>query len=138
MIFLNLDNKYKILLGLFFTMLLTSLWSNNIYVVVLFSFLTYFILPINKLWDTTSLLLLSFSFIYSIILLITGQVLSYFIVFAYLLAPVAFYRLGRWAIHVYRTDDQRNKILLTIICLLFNLLVNKVITKLLYYIKKCQ
>lgn len=115
--FLNLNNKYKILLGLFFTLLLTSLWSNNIYVLVLFSLLAYFVLPNNQLWDTTSLLLLSFSFIYSIILLITGQVLSYFIVFAYLLAPVAFYRLGRWLVHVYRTDDQRNEILFIIILL---------------------
>ena len=61
---LRLKFKYKILLVIFFLVLITSLWPKNIYLLVLFSFLTYVILPIKKCWDRTALVLLLFSLFY--------------------------------------------------------------------------
>ena len=54
---LRLKFKYKILLVIFFLVLITSLWPKNIYLLVLFSFLTYVILPTKKWWDPTAIVL---------------------------------------------------------------------------------
>ena len=113
--FYNLTNKYKALIAIFFLVLLTSLWANNIYILVLFSFLTYLIMPLNKWWDNTSILLFCFSVLYSLILLLTNQVLSYFILCAYAIAPVAFYRFGRFLMTIYPDEESRQKILLYIL-----------------------
>ena len=74
-------------------------------------------MPINKWWDTTALLLFVFSLLYSAILLMTDQVLSNFILIAYAIAPVAFYRLGRWLLATFRDEEQRQRMLLLIVSL---------------------
>lgn len=112
MMYHQLSTKNKFLIIGFILLLLTSLWPNNIYILVLFSFSTYIILPINKWWDTTALLLFVFSLLYSAILLMTDQVLSNFILIAYAIAPVAFYRLGRWLLATFRDEEQRQRMLL--------------------------
>lgn len=107
--------KFKLLLVLFFALLLTSLWPGNIYILVFFSILTYFILPINKWWNGTALLLMLFSVLYSVTLVLTNQVHSVFILIAYTISPVAFYRMGIWLLNLFQYDSQRQKLLFTIV-----------------------
>lgn len=94
--------------------LLTSLWTNNIYLLVIFSILTYAILPFKKYWDGTTLAILAFSFIYSTVVLITNQYTSGFILIALLISPVGFYRFGKWLMSVYQVENIRHYIILYI------------------------
>ena len=111
----NLKFRYKLILILFFGVLLTSLWSNNIYILVLFSSLTYLILPLKKYWDGTAIALLIFSALYAIMALMTDQYGSGFMLISYIVAPVAFYRFGRWSMSVYIDENARQKFLFCII-----------------------
>ena len=112
------------LFALFMVVLLTSLGLNNIYILVLFSALTYVLLPYGKWWDSISVTLLLFSLFYSWIVLMTGRNDSNFILIAYAIAPVAFYRWGRSLVYTFKEDDQREKILILIIlCYLLTLFV---------------
>lgn len=119
----KLSFKYLILLAIFFVVLFTSLWSNNIYVLVFFSLLSYICLPINKYWDGVTITLLGFSILYSAMTLMTSQYGSGFILVSYLIAPVAFYRFGRWTMSCFPDDNSRQKLLFLIIgcylCTLF-------------------
>lgn len=112
---IKLQPQYKILLALFILLMITSLWTYNIYLLVFFSILTYIVLPYNKECDTTSLVLFLFSIVYSVTVLLTNQVTSYFILLAYAISPVAFYRFGRWLMSVFQLPDERYAILLCII-----------------------
>lgn len=116
--------KYKILLAIFFIVLITSLWPNNIYLLVLFSLLTYVILPIRKFWDNSAFFLLLFSLFYSTMVIMTKQISSGFVLISCLIAPVGFYRLGRWMMVVFYEDKVRQKLfLLVITCYLSSLFV---------------
>lgn len=115
---------YKLLMVLFLGVLLTSLWSNNIYLLVLFSLSTYLILPFKKYWDGTALALLFFSVFYSIMALMTKQSGSGFMLISFLIAPVAFYRFGNWIMSHFYTENIRQKLfLLIIICYLLSLFI---------------
>lgn len=121
---LKLRFKYKILLAIFFIVLLTSLWPNNIYLLVLFSLLTYVILPTRKYWDNTAILLVLFSLFYSMMVIMTNQYGSGFLLISYLIAPVAFYRLGKWMMSYFYEERTRQGVLLIIlVCYLLSLIV---------------
>lgn len=101
-------------MAIFFMVLLTSLWANNIYLIVLFSLLIYVYIPIKKYWDVQCGLLFVFSFIYSAMALMTNQYGSGFMLISYLIAPVAFYRFGQWLLSYFTDEDARQKLLLCI------------------------
>lgn len=111
-------------MAIFLGVLLTSLWPFNIYLLVLFSLLTYIFLPISKYWDVTTITLLLFSVFYSLMAVLTSQYGSGFILLSYLLAPVAFYRLGKWMMSQFVEETIRLKLLICIIaCYLLSLFV---------------
>lgn len=121
---LKLGFKYIILMAMFFLVLLTSLWPNNIYLLVFFSLTTYIVLPFRKYWDGISLTLLLFSFYYSIVIVISNQYGSGSLLISYLIAPVAFYRFGRWIMSVFYDDKVRQRLLFCIVtCYLLSLFI---------------
>lgn len=111
----DLKFKYKLLLILFFIVLLTSLWPNNIYLLVLFSLLTYLVLPLNKYWDGLAIVIFIFSILYSIMTVMSNQYGSGFVLLSYLVAPVAFYRFGEWMLSNFTKESTRQKLFLLII-----------------------
>lgn len=112
---LNLKFKYKILLVVFLLVMITSLWPKNIYLLVLFSILTYVILPIKKWWDSTALILFVFSLFYSMMSVMTDQFGSGFTLIAILTSPVGLYRFGQWLMYTFYEDKIRQKLFLFII-----------------------
>ncbi len=93
-------------------LLLTSLFSQNIYILVLFSGLAWGVLPLDKYWDNKSILLLLFSFFYTIVIILEGRVKSGFLTISYLITPCIFYRLGNYLVSEYHKEEQRMKLLL--------------------------
>lgn len=121
---LKLRFHHKILLAVFFLVLITSLWPNNIYLLVLFSLLTYVILPIRKYWDNMAFMLVLFSLFYSMMAVMTKQSGSGSILISYIISPVAFYRFGRWLLtHFYAEIIRQKLILLIISCYLLSLFI---------------
>ena len=116
--------KHMTILTIFYLVLITSLWSNNIYLLVLFAFLTFITLPLKKFWDGASIMLLLFSVPYSVMSLMTGQYGSGFMFLATLIAPVAFFRFGRWMMTYFVDETSRQKLLVSIIfCYLISLFI---------------
>lgn len=110
--------KYIVLLLLFSAAMMTSLWVNNIYLLFSFSVFCWAVLPFGRWWDKTTIALFIFSILYLLIQLINGNAVdSKFIQGAYLLAPVAFYRFGRYLYSYYTNDESRQKVLLCILVL---------------------
>lgn len=103
--------KDKILLLSFFFVVLTSLWANNIYLLFVFSILCWFLIPLNKWWDNVTIYLLIFSLFYAMMVVLNGRNNSYFNLLSYIIAPVAFYRFGRWTMNIFRNDIARQKFL---------------------------
>lgn len=103
--------KDKILLLSFFFVVLTSLWVNNIYLLFVFSILCCFLIPLNKWWDNVTIYLLFFSLFYAMMVVLNGRNNSYFNLLSYIIAPVAFYRFGRWTMNIFRNDIARQKFL---------------------------
>ena len=103
--------KDKILLLSFFFVVLTSLWVNNIYLLFVFSILCCFLIPLNKWWDNVTIYLLFFSLFYAMMVVLNGRNNSYFNLLSYIIAPVAFYRFGRWTMNIVRNDIARQKFL---------------------------
>lgn len=101
-----------VLLIVFFAVLLTSLFPQNIYLLVLFSALTWILLPYKQWWDGAGIALLLFSIFYAAMVILSGQVKSGFLTISYLISPVAFYRFGRYLMTEYRTDNVRFRLLL--------------------------
>ena len=95
--------KYRkiLLISSFLILLLTSLFSQNIYILVLFSVLAWGVLPLDKYWDNKSILLLLFSFFYTIVIILEGRVKSGFLTISYLITPCIFYRLGNYLLSEY-------------------------------------
>lgn len=104
-----------VLLILFFTVLITSLFPQNIYLLVLFSVLAWLLLPFSKWWDGVSVALLLFSIFYAVMVVLSGQMKSGFLTISYLIAPVAFYRFGHYLMTEYRTDNERFRLLLFVV-----------------------
>lgn len=113
--------KEKVLLALFFVTMLTSLWPNNIYVLVLFSVACWGLLP-NRWWDGICVSLLAFSVLYVLTEFVNGTSSSGFISLSILLSPVAFYRFGCWLMQTFKSDAERFKIIfLSVFCYLLPL-----------------
>ena len=110
--------KYKLLVLLFFSTLITSLWSDNIYLLFLFSLGTWCILPFNKWWDGIGATLIFFSFAYCAMQYMHDQTGSGFIYLSMIIAPVAYYRFGSWAI-CWLEDDKKKLQFLFISILLY-------------------
>ena len=111
---MKLKFKDKILILLFFAVLLTSLWANNIYLLVMFASATYILLPYRN-WDKVCSFLLLFSLAYAMMVIMHGNYGSGFILISYLIAPVAFYRFGIWLMSIFRDDTVRQKVFLAIV-----------------------
>ena len=114
--------KYIVLLFFFFATMLTSLWPNNIYLLFVFSLLSWGVLPRNRWWDDISISLLFFSIFYCLMQYMNIGIGSRFMFFSMLLAPVAFYRFGRW-IMICKNDEKTRLLFLffTFLCFLFPL-----------------
>ena len=112
--------KITLLIG-FFAVLLTSLFPQNTYLLVLFSGLAWILLPYRKWWDGVCMGLLLFSIFYAVMVVLSGQMRSGFLTISYLISPVAFYRFGQYLLTEYRTDNERFMLLLSI---LFGYLLN--------------
>lgn len=111
----KLKFKYKILLIVFLMVMLTSLWPKNIYLLVLFSLLTYVILPIRRWWNSAALVLFVFSLFYSMMAVMSDQFGSGFTLIAILISPVGLYRFGQWLMYNFYEDKVRQKLFLLII-----------------------
>ena len=110
--------KYLLLSLLFSVTMITSLWAANIYLLFGFSVFCWVVLPFDRCWDKTTIALFIFSILYLLIQLINGNAVdSKFIQGAYLLAPVAFYRFGRFLFQYNKNDESRQKVLLSILLL---------------------
>lgn len=113
-----------ILLTVFFAVLLTSLFPQNIYLLVLFSLLAWLLLPFRKYWDGVSIGLLLFSMFYAIMVVLSGQMKSGFVTLSYLISPIALYRFGQYLMSEYRNDNDRFRLLLfVVIAYLINMFV---------------
>lgn len=110
--------KIIVLYAMLFGTLVTSMWPNNIYLLFTFSFVCWFLLPSKIRWTKTTVALFVFSCFYLLVQQVNGnEVESRFIQGAYLLSPVAFYRLGYYLFHRYQDDVGRQKVLLIILFL---------------------
>ena len=109
---MTLSFKNKILLFTFFVVLITSLWVNNIYLLFGFSVLCWIFIPQKKWWDNLTVSLLLFSLFYGFMIIMNGKVNSNFNLFSYMIAPVAFYRFGRWSMNIFKEEKSRQKFLM--------------------------
>ena len=113
-----------ILLTTFFAVLLTSLFPQNIYLLVLFSIMSWGLLPFRKWWEIGSLLLLLFSVFYTVWVILSGRMQSGFLSISYLITPVAFYRFGQYLMSEFKGETQRYYLILSIgYAYLFNMFV---------------
>ena len=111
----KLKFKYKMLMAMFYGVMITSLWPNNIYLLVSFSLLTYIVLPIKRWWNSTALILLVFSLFYSMMAVMNNQYRSGFVLITLLIAPVGLYRFGQWLMYNFYEDEIRQKLFMLII-----------------------
>lgn len=105
----------KILLLALLPVLLTSLWEKNIYVLYMFSVMCWLLLPYKKWWDGVGVPLLFFSVSYVGMVLYKGENPGWSFIFSMLLAPTAFYRLGRFLMKTIQVETQRQTMLIYII-----------------------
>ena len=108
-------NKRNFLLLALFPVLITSLWVNNVYILFIFSVICWIILPYKKWWDGISVPLLFFSFFYAAVIVYKGEIESKFLLITYIMAPTAFYRLGRFLMKTNQVEATRQKMLIYII-----------------------
>lgn len=110
-----MKSRKMVLLIVFFAVLLTSLFPQNIYLLVAFSVLVWVLLPLRKWWDSVAITLLLFSIFYAVMVVLSGQVKSGFLTISYLISPVAFYRFGHYLMTEYRMDNERFRLLLFVV-----------------------
>lgn len=111
---LKLTRK-KIFLITLCPVLIMSLWVNNIYILFMFSILCWVLLPYKKWWDGISIPLLFFSVFYAGVIVLKGEIASYFLLASYSLAPTAFYRLGCFFMKCFHSDKQMQNLLFFIV-----------------------
>ena len=99
--------RLLILIAVFFVVLMTSLSSQNIYLLVLLSFACFLLIPFNKYWDSIAAALIIFSLFYTIMIILKGEVKSGFTTISYLVSPVSFYRLGRYFMDMITAEKSR-------------------------------
>lgn len=110
--------KTVTLYSLLFGTLITSLWSNNIYLLFTFSVACWGLLPFKRRWTKTAVALLLFSVFYFLVQQVNGNATdSKFIQGAYIFSPLAFYWFGYDLFNRYQNDNSRQKILLIILFL---------------------
>ena len=85
-----------ILLVLLFAVLLTSLFPQNIYLLILLSMSGFLLLPLKKYWDQIAIAIILFSLFYTIMVVLGGEFKSGFMTLSYLITPVSLYRYGRF------------------------------------------
>ncbi len=116
--------KYKYTLFSLLIVLITSLWARNIYLLFGFSIMCWIIIPHKKLWDNSAVSLLVFSLFYGLMIFMNNRLESGLYLLSYLIAPVAFYRLGRWSMTIIRKEYSRQFFLLiSILCYLIYLFI---------------
>ena len=116
------ESLHNVLIFVYFSVLITSLWPNNIYLLFLFSVLCWGFLPIKRWWDGICIGLLFFSLFYVIMELLNDEVGSGFVLLSHLVAPVAFYRFGRWIMTRFIDNVSRLRFLfISILCYLLPL-----------------
>ena len=110
-----------ILLTIFFAVLLTSLFPQNIYLLVLFSVLVWALLPFRKYWNSITISITLFSVFYTIIIILKREVPSGFLTISYLISPVAFYRFGSFLMDEFREEKLRIRLIFfTVLAYLLN------------------
>lgn len=114
----NINFRKITLLLLFLLVLLTSLFSLNIYILLFFSLISLCVVPYNKWWGMSSICLIFFSIIYTAMVVLGDRVSSGVLLFSYIITPVAFYRFGRYLIEEITSNSDRIK-WLTIIVLIY-------------------
>lgn len=80
----------------------------------MFAAATYIMLPYRS-WDKVCSFLLLFSLAYAMMVIMHGNYGSGFILISYVIAPVAFYRFGKWLMSIFRDDDVRQKLFFAIV-----------------------
>lgn len=114
----------KLILLLFFIVMITSFWVNNIYILFVFSVVSIFILYTQK-WDKTALYILIFSLLYGLMACFNNAINSIFVKICYFFVPIIFYHFGNLCMKIYTTEKERLLfLLLTITLYLSNLFVN--------------
>ncbi len=86
--------KKLILLVLLFAVLLTSLFPQNIYLLILLSMSGFLLLPLKKYWDQIAIAIILFSLFYTIMVVLGGEFKSGFMTLSYLITPISLYRYG--------------------------------------------
>lgn len=84
--------------SVFFVMVFCSIWNVSIYIIAFFCIISFFYLPLKRYMDRTFFMLFLFSFFYVLLLLLQGNVVSWFSLFSYLIAPLIFYSLGGYVV----------------------------------------
>ena len=110
-----------ILLTIFFATLLTSLFSQNIYLLVLLSICSVVFLPFKRFWDAIAIALLVFSFFYTTMVVLKGEIKSGFVALSYLITPVSLYRLGLFLMDEFKDEKSRLRL---IFCMVSAYLLN--------------
>lgn len=110
--------KVSILVIFFFVLLLMSVTRLNVYALIIFSIVSIAIIPIKKYWNNMSFMLLLFSIFYSLINIINGNNDSWANQISYIIAPVAFFRLGYYFMDIYNSNTEREKFFL-FLCLFY-------------------
>ena len=110
-----------ILLTIFFTTLLTSLFPQNIYLLVLLSICSVAFLPFKRFWDAIAMALVVFSFFYTAMVVLKGEIQSAFVALAYLITPVSLYRLGLFLMDEFKDEKSRLRL---IFCMVLAYLLN--------------
>lgn len=90
---------------LYAIMMYTNTYSINVYLVSLFSILSFIVLPIKKYVDKPAIFLFLFSIAYTIISFANGIVESYVQYSCHLLSPVIFYCFGRYTVKKLNNKD---------------------------------
>lgn len=104
----KLKIKHYMLLVLFFTTLITSMWGNNIYILFSVAVASILFTPSRKGWDATAVLLLSFSILYNLISYTNGRGFgSGFLFLTLLIAPLGMYKFGQWVLLWLKDEKKR-------------------------------
>lgn len=104
----KLKIKHYMLLVLFFTTMITSMWGNNIYILFSVAVASILFTPSRKGWDATAVLLLSFSILYNLISYTNGRGFgSGFLFLTLLIAPLGMYKFGQWVLLWLKDEKKR-------------------------------
>lgn len=104
-----------ILLALLFAVLLTSLFPQNIYLLILLSMSGLLLLPLKKYWDKIAVAIILFSVMYTAMVVLGGEIKSGFMTLSYLITPVSLYRFGRYLMDDTTEEKPRMRLILSLV-----------------------